>query len=310
MATTPIPAAAACVLSIAGTPARPAPDPRPRRPRHRARRAATRTTSGQGFSLASVPAVSTCNPTADPPRRRWSRASTASSALSLAWRSFAASQAAYAAERARVLFGSYRRGDANDPDAYVAAITAVLSIYSTDLIREVTDPRTGICTAEKYMSFMPNAGELKVYCDGVLNRRAGIERLGAMPKPDFSRARLAPPPSGPGARATTFIASNHPRYVEAVEWTRAVDDKFWRAGESDDGRRGVWVCFEEFSAPPITAFTHAAGGSTARPGGRRMTAPIRSMPDLIQALRTRARELCASESKNKSSMAMSPRHPQ
>ena len=38
-------------------------------------------------------------------------------------------QAAYAAERARMLFGSYRRGDANDPTLYVAA-TKVSDIHA------------------------------------------------------------------------------------------------------------------------------------------------------------------------------------
>src|ERR1700730_13554767 len=105
-------------------------------------------------------------------------------------RSMSPHQAAYAAERAKVLFGSYRRGDANDPDAYVASIAAVLSMYDTDLIREVTDPRTGIMTSEKYMSFMPNAGELKVYCEGQAARRERLRRLGELPPADFSRARI------------------------------------------------------------------------------------------------------------------------
>ena len=64
-------------------------------------------------------------------------------------------------ERAALLFGCYRRGDANDPDTYVAAVAAVLSLYEPDIIREATDPRTGIQTAEKFAAFMPNAGELK-----------------------------------------------------------------------------------------------------------------------------------------------------
>ncbi len=108
-------------------------------------------------------------------------------------RSTSPHQAAYAAERAKVLFGSYRRGDANDPDAYVAAVTAVLAMYDTDIIREVTDPRTGIATNEKYMSFMPNAGEIKVYCDGIATRKERLQRLGSLPAPDFSRSRLPPP---------------------------------------------------------------------------------------------------------------------
>jgi hypothetical protein len=39
----------------------------------------------------------------------------------------AAEAASYAAERARLLLGCYRTGDANDPETYVAAITAILS---------------------------------------------------------------------------------------------------------------------------------------------------------------------------------------
>ena len=81
--------------------------------------------------------------------------------------------AAYAAERARLLFGSYRRGDANDPETYVAAIAAVLSDYSPETIRFATDPRGGISTKEKFRAFMPNPGELKAFCEEVegLKRR-------------------------------------------------------------------------------------------------------------------------------------------
>jgi hypothetical protein len=147
-----------------------------------------------------------------------------------------------------VLFGSYRRGDANDPDAYVASIAAVLSMYDTELIRDVTDPRTGIQTTEKHMTFMPQSGELKRYCDGIAAHRANIARLAALPAPDFSRARLAGPPAGPGRFATTFIASSHARYPAAVEWTKTADDRYWRAGNHPDGQRGVWVCFDEFAA--------------------------------------------------------------
>jgi len=68
----------------------------------------------------------------------------------------------YAAERAKLLFGSYRKGDANDPDTYVAAITAVLSEYPADVIKRVTDPRLGIARKSK---FMPNLCELSEACD-------------------------------------------------------------------------------------------------------------------------------------------------
>jgi hypothetical protein len=139
-----------------------------------------------------------------------------------------------------VLFGSYRRGDANDPDAYVMAIAAVLSMYDTDLIREVTDPRTGICTTEKYMSRIPHAGELKVYCDGVAARRERIQRLGALPAPDFNRARLPPPPPAPGDLATVFVPATDTRYPSLVEWSKTADPRKFRIEE----RPGICVSYD------------------------------------------------------------------
>ena len=168
-------------------------------------------------------------------------------------RSTSPHQAAYAAERSKVLFGSYRRGDANDPDAYVAAITAVLAMYDTDLIREVTDPRTGIATSEKYMSFMPNAGELKVYCDAVAARRDRIRRLGSLPAPDFTRARLSSPPRQPGDLATVFVPVENVRYPKFVEWAKTADPKLWKFGVSSDNRKGIWISHDTWDLRQVTA---------------------------------------------------------
>jgi hypothetical protein len=67
----------------------------------------------------------------------------------------------YAAERAKILFGCYRRGEANDPDTYVAAITAVLAEYDTETIKHVTDPRTGL---PRKTNFLPTIPELDKAC--------------------------------------------------------------------------------------------------------------------------------------------------
>jgi hypothetical protein len=143
-----------------------------------------------------------------------------------------------------MLFGCYRRVDANDPDIYVAAISAVLAIYDADLIREVTDPRTGIITSEKYMSFMPSVGELKNYCDGVAARRERLQRLGSLPAPDFSRARLPPPEPQPGDKATVFVPTTNPRYAELVKWAETADKRLWKFGVSSDNRQGIWVSYD------------------------------------------------------------------
>lgn len=68
----------------------------------------------------------------------------------------------FAAKRARLLFGCYRKGDANDPETYTAAITAILADYDDEVIVHVTDPRTGIARTNK---FMPNPAEVAEACD-------------------------------------------------------------------------------------------------------------------------------------------------
>jgi hypothetical protein len=155
-------------------------------------------------------------------------------------RSTSPHQAAYATERARVLFGSYRRGDANDPEAYVAAIAAVLTMYDTDLIREVTDPRSGIAATEKFMTFMPHAGELKVYCDGVAARKERMRRYAEQPRRD--PLLLVAPEPAPGDLASMFVPNNHARYAGLVEWSS--NPRLWKFGCSSDNRAGIWVSYD------------------------------------------------------------------
>lgn len=148
-------------------------------------------------------------------------------------------QAIYATERARVLFGCYRRGDANDPDAYVAAIAAVLSTYEPDLIRRVTDPRTGISTTEKFRTFMPNSGELKAYCEEQAVVADRVRRYAALPAPNWKA--LPKPPPAPGDRANLFVHKGHPGYDEMVARAQHPDanPREWKWDEH--GREGIWV---------------------------------------------------------------------
>jgi hypothetical protein len=146
----------------------------------------------------------------------------------------------YATSRAEVLFGCYRRGDANDPDRYVAAIAAVLTLYDFELMREVTDPRTGIMTTEKFASFMPNAGELKVYCEAVAARKDRLQRLGELPRPDFTRAQLPKPPPAPGDKATVFVPASNSNYQPFLEWSKTADVRLFKF----ETRPGIWVSYD------------------------------------------------------------------
>ena len=159
-----------------------------------------------------------------------------------------------------MLFGCYRRVDANDPDIYVAAISAVLAIYDADLIREVTDPRTGIITSEKYMSFMPSVGELKNYCDGVAARRERLQRLGSLPAPDFSRARLAPPQPQPGDKATVFVPISNPHYPALLKWSEKADNRLFKFGQ----RPGIWVSYDTWETRQVASRRPTDRGEVAK----------------------------------------------
>jgi hypothetical protein len=143
----------------------------------------------------------------------------------------------YATDRAQVLFGCYRRGDANDPERYVTSIAAVLTLYEADLVREVTDPRSGISTHEKFQDYMPNSGQLKNYCDVVAERRATIAR--------YSKSRYVRPipqikDMTPGRRANVFVAATLPQYPKLLAMTQnpSADPADWRRDETRDG---IWV---------------------------------------------------------------------
>jgi hypothetical protein len=109
----------------------------------------------------------------------------------------------------------------------VASIAAVLACYEPDLIREATDPRTGISSTEKFMSFMPNSGELKAFCDALAQRRRRMGEYAAMPR-------------GPGARANVFCSASNGRYQGLCEravnpTSNALDFRY------DVERGGIWV---------------------------------------------------------------------
>lgn len=113
-------------------------------------------------------------------------------------------RAQYAAERAKVLFACYRRGDANDPDRYIGAVIAILSDYPEETIRYVTDPRTGI--SNKYPDYMPNAGQVRQACEAHYGpTRAAIETEARERRQIEERKRLMPP-EGPKKSYDELVA--------------------------------------------------------------------------------------------------------
>ena len=66
------------------------------------------------------------------------------------------------------LLGCYRTGDANDPEVYISGVVAVLSRYTIEIIREVTEPATGLPSKSNWL---PTIAEIRTECD-LLEERA------------------------------------------------------------------------------------------------------------------------------------------
>jgi hypothetical protein len=60
------------------------------------------------------------------------------------------------------MFGCFRKGEANDPELYVAAVAAVLGEYPRKVIDYVTDPRTGL---PRKVDFHPTIAEISRACE-------------------------------------------------------------------------------------------------------------------------------------------------
>jgi hypothetical protein len=101
----------------------------------------------------------------------------------------------YAGERARILFGSLRTGEANDPDVYVAAIAATLAEYPEDVIMAVTRP-SGL---PRKGNFLPSVREVYLACEELMRpRREAVARQARIDKQlaeraEFERLRSAAP---------------------------------------------------------------------------------------------------------------------
>jgi hypothetical protein len=66
------------------------------------------------------------------------------------------------------MFGCFRKGEANDPDVYVAAITATLARFPENIITAVTHPAKGLSIEQDWL---PSVRQVYQACE-VLNQSA------------------------------------------------------------------------------------------------------------------------------------------
>lgn len=101
----------------------------------------------------------------------------------------------------RLLLGSYRTGEASDPEVYISGVVRILSAYPLDVVRQVVDPLDGL---PSYIGWLPKFSEVKAACERIAgptsidrmsdwDRRtqqqlAEREQLAALPAPKQSYA--------------------------------------------------------------------------------------------------------------------------
>lgn len=133
----------------------------------------------------------------------------------------------YATERARIMLGCYRKGEANDPQMYATAVSALLAQYSRYVIEQVTHPLLGLPSKT---DFMPTLKELKAACEQEAQREHRINNtkpLKALPKYDDTK------PTGCGFYA---MVEQHGRPVGAYEqpadkWNKIGGDRAFNYGK-------------------------------------------------------------------------------
>jgi hypothetical protein len=85
-----------------------------------------------------------------------------------------------------VLFGFYRRADANDPEIYVAGAAAILSEYPPEIVDYVCDPRTGLA---RKLKRLPTLAEISEACESRMDYARAVASLR---KPRIKSGRSSP----------------------------------------------------------------------------------------------------------------------
>jgi hypothetical protein len=81
----------------------------------------------------------------------------------------------YASKAATAIMRFYPKNDAQDPEAYMLAMAAIMSEYPRGVLDLIKDPRTGIA---RRLKFLPRLAEIAEACDYEMERRKAL-RLNA-----------------------------------------------------------------------------------------------------------------------------------
>jgi hypothetical protein len=78
-----------------------------------------------------------------------------------------------AARKAAQLFGCYNRNEANDPEIFITAMTAMLACYPELVVERVCDPLRGLPAKSR---FLPAIAEIRAACETEMIWHDAVER--------------------------------------------------------------------------------------------------------------------------------------
>ena len=116
----------------------------------------------------------------------------------------------------------------------MVSLGAVLEQFPDEVIMYITDPRTGI---QRRSEWPPSLAKVVEACeehqDFLKRARTNKPISQRLPPPDMERPA--------GCLANVFVPKDHAKYEKMVEWAKDVHPKWWKFGQSSDGRNGIWI---------------------------------------------------------------------
>lgn len=103
-------------------------------------------------------------------------------------------QAAFAMRRALILLGSYSRARPHEPEIYTDAIAATLAGYPPEIIVHVTDPRTGI---QRALKWLPEVADVVEACEAEISRRKRAKVIADITAREAAKPKVIEPPRDP-----------------------------------------------------------------------------------------------------------------
>jgi hypothetical protein len=151
-----------------------------------------------------------------------------------------------AARKAAQLFGCYNRNEANDPEIFITAMTAMLATYPELVVERVCDPIRGLPAKNK---FLPALAEIREACEREMVWHDAVERRERERRHTAEVLAPAPPATAESRARVKAMAADLIAELNAKGEPRKIDFKSPRSpGEAEVARRHFEARLPEFAA--------------------------------------------------------------